>query len=366
MVRVLHVADLHLDRAFRGQSFTGCDGVRRRGLLRAALEWAVDEAIAREADLLTIGGDLFEAEHVTADTIAFVGRQLARLPGKALVISGNHDPAGPASPYRTATWPDNVTLSLEPRPAPLEVGEAVFWSLGYTGPEIDEGVLRGFQLPGRGERPNILVAHAVDLDRVSPEWRWGGLGLHASEVGRLGFDHALLGHIHAGQVGDLLSWPGSPVPLDPGEVNGNHGALWLEASRDRVTVAPVPASFCRFDVLSVDVTEISDSSELEDRVRRELVALSEPTSLATVRLVGRRRAGLGFEVAALADAVKDPVLGVQVLDETGPATDLAALAAEPNARGQAVARLLRVGSPEARLAAELLAEAFEGELRLPV
>src|SRR4030088_1467584 len=58
MLRLLHFADLHLDRAFGGQSYVGCDGSQRRTLLRAALQWAVDLALEREADAVTIAGDL--------------------------------------------------------------------------------------------------------------------------------------------------------------------------------------------------------------------------------------------------------------------------------------------------------------------
>ena len=120
-MRLLHLADLHLDRAFGGAGFTGCDSGRRRALLRQALEWAIDEAIEGKADAFTIGGDLFELEHVTGDTAAFVIRQLERLECPVLIAAGNHDYANPASPYRTHAWPANVTMALEMTPVAIAI-----------------------------------------------------------------------------------------------------------------------------------------------------------------------------------------------------------------------------------------------------
>lgn len=366
MVRLLHLADVHLDRAFGGQAFTGCDGARRRGLLRKALEWAVDLALERKPDAVTIGGDLFELEHVTSDTVAFILRQLDRLPCPVLVAPGNHDYASPASPYRTVQWPDRVKLALEPRLRPTEVGGAVIWSLGYIGNEIDPLVLAGFKVPAGDPRPQILLLHGVDLTTVNPDWRWGGLGLRPQEISDMGFDHALLGHIHAGNVGERMSSPGSPVPLDPSETAGVHGALWVEAEGRQGTVDAVAAGLCRFDTVSLDVTDTADSSDLENRLHQEVAATADSTALVTCRLWGRRRPGLPIDSETLAAGVQDVAMGVRVVDATAPEIDLTDLAREPNARGRAIAQLLSDGSAPALWAAHLVVEAFEGDVRLPV
>lgn len=365
-MRLLHFADLHLDRAFGGMAFSGCDSGRRRGLLRQALEWVVDEALTGRADMVTIGGDLFELEHVTSDTAAFMIRQLGRLTCPVLVAAGNHDYSSPASPYRTLKWPANVTLALEPHPVKVESSEAVVWSLGYAGREIDQGALTGFRPPADG-RAQLLVVHGVDLERFTPDLPWGGLGLQPETVREMGFDHALLGHIHAGRVGEVISWPGSLVPLDPSETTGNHGALWVDARRGAVTVEAVPAGLAAFDGISVGIEEATDSSDVEARVRAELTALAgRERALVTCRIWGRRRPGLAVDPAALAAALADAALGVRVVDDSTLAVDLTELAKEPNARGKAVARLLEDGSEPALRAAALVAQSFETEVLVPV
>ena len=364
-MRLLHLADLHLDRAFGGLTFAGCDGARRRGLLRSALEWGVDLAEAEKADALVIAGDLFELEHVTADTIAFITRQVGRLRCPVVICSGNHDPASAASPYRVAQWPTNVVLALEPRPTVVDLREAVIVSLGYSGKDLPASVLE--RLPERGAetRPRLLLVHGVDLDAVAPDFHWGGLGLRAADLDRLGFEHALMGHVHAGVSGERLSWPGTPVPLDPSEVTGLHGALWVEIEGSKVSTRPVASTIAHFQTVPLDVTEIPDSSALTASVGAAVSLLEAGQALVTVRLFGRRQRSLSVDLAALSSQWSDAVLGLNIVDATVPEVDLTELAREPTARGAAIARLLEDGSEEARWAAQLIAESFDGSVRVP-
>jgi hypothetical protein len=54
-----------------------------------------------------------------------------------------------------------------------------------------------------------------------------------------------------------------------------------------------------------------------------------------------------------------------VVDATAPEADLGDLAREPNARGQAIARLLADGTAPALWAAHLVVDAFEDDLEVP-
>jgi hypothetical protein len=88
-------------------------------------------------------------------------------------------------------------------------------------------------------------------------------------------------------------------------------------------------------------------------------------ALVTCRLWGRRTGSLAIDPAAIGEQWSDRVLGIHVVDATVPEVDLQELAREPTARGAAIARLLTEGSVEALWAARLVAEAFEGEVRVP-
>ncbi|MHB8509569.1 MAG: metallophosphoesterase family protein [Candidatus Dormibacteria bacterium] len=361
--RILHVADLHLDRAFRGLGFTGVDAGQRRRLLRRGLEWTIEKAQTLKPDLVTVGGDLFELEHVTRDTVAFIVRQFAKAGCPVLCISGNHDAATPASPWRTALWPSNVRLMIEPRLESFQLEDLTVWGFGYTGPDMEPGILDGFSTPAdRGV--HILLGHGMDNAAAPPGW--GGAAFTPATTRSMGFTHALLGHIHQGRVGEWISYPGSLVPIDADEDAGLHGALWVEIDGGKAMVEAIDPGLLRNSTVTLDLSSIQDTTELEHAVRAAAEGgRGGEVSLVTVRLVGRRSASLRPEIASLAGLVCGDGLGVRVVDLSAPEADLEELAREPNARGHAIAELLASGAAESREAAALLAEAFYGDLRPP-
>src|SRR5258708_21477531 len=322
MLRLLHVAELRRDRGVAGQAYWGCEGGQRGTMLRGALEAAVDLALQGGAGGLTVGGDLFENEHVTRDTVAFIVRQLSRLSCPVVIVSGNHDFSSRVSPYRTVAWPSHVTLALEPAPTRVEFDDAVVWAAGYHGPEMDPDVLDSFAIPPDDPRAQLLLIHAVDLSTLNPGLRWGGLGLRADQVRDAGFDHALLGHIHQGQAADQMSWPGSPIPLDAAAAGGNHGALWIEVDTAGVRVEPVALSPLTYETVSVQVDDVSDSTALDVLLRDQFSAMNLSGALVTCRLWGSRGPGLVGSVEALATSLQDLAQGVRVVDATPAHVDL--------------------------------------------
>ena len=93
MVRILHFADLHLDRSFAGLSVAPSEAAKRREELRAALRRIVDLAIELNVDALTAGGDLYEHDRAGADTATSSRANSSVSPqGRVFIAPGNHDP----------------------------------------------------------------------------------------------------------------------------------------------------------------------------------------------------------------------------------------------------------------------------------
>ena len=108
-MRILHTADVHLDRAYSGAGMTSSIAAARRQELREALRRFVDLALELRVDVVTIGGDLYEHERSTLDTGNFLAAQFERLGDiPVLIATGNHDPCVPDSLYRRVDWPANV------------------------------------------------------------------------------------------------------------------------------------------------------------------------------------------------------------------------------------------------------------------
>jgi DNA repair protein SbcD/Mre11 len=76
-MRILHFADVHLDRPFAGLRAEARE--RRRAQLQDAFGRCLALADARDADLITIGGDLWEHEHLRPDTLNSVIYELGEI-----------------------------------------------------------------------------------------------------------------------------------------------------------------------------------------------------------------------------------------------------------------------------------------------
>jgi DNA repair exonuclease SbcCD nuclease subunit len=355
---LVHAADVHLETAFtevRG-------GVRRRAALADAFVRIVDLAIARRADALTIGGDLYEAERAGPQTARFVFEQFARFGRPVLVAPGNHDPYSSRSLYARDDLPPNVHVFGEPTWSMHPLGDGVtVYGFGHTPAE-----------PGRPfagahfERPGVRIAlvHGSDEDRCPPGKR-ATAPFTLAEIRAAGASCALVGHYHNGAVvtdalGPVLAYPGSPEPIKFGE-RGNHGALVVTVDAGVVTVEPVETARTRLD--DVDVT-LADAAS-EHAVLAALEDALQPfgrDDYLRVRLRGTVAPGTRVDRDLIADRFGDALGALEVLDETVDA-DYAAIAREPNVRGRAIADLLARadgGDEDARAALRYAVAAFDG------
>src|SRR4051812_35558262 len=156
--RILHCADLHLDRAFVERDLAHSAATRRRALRDAFLR-IVERA--RTCDALVIAGDLYEHEHVTGDTANMLVDAFASLDCRVLLLPGNHDPHLPGSVYERTRWPANVHVFRRSEPEAVELtDEIVLWGIAYTGRELDPAIVRPLRAPRDGRR-HLLVLHAA-------------------------------------------------------------------------------------------------------------------------------------------------------------------------------------------------------------
>ncbi len=220
MAKILHFADLHLDGSLpeEGRYAAGPDP------RRTTLQGIVDLALDLSVDALTVGGDLYDHEHATAETGDFIAAQFKRLGSKrVLVAPGNHDPHVAGSLYERTAWPSNVEIFRDTRWRPVTIAPGVqLWGIGHDRPELQENMLRELHVGPSGT--NVALFHGWDMDAGPPR----GV-LHCpftqEDVERSGVDFALVGHYHrmsiTPQDQPLYGYPGVPVALEPGDGQGH-------------------------------------------------------------------------------------------------------------------------------------------------
>jgi DNA repair exonuclease SbcCD nuclease subunit len=357
MLTIVHAADLHLETVFT--AIRG--GGRRRAALADGFTRIIDLALERRADILTLGGDLFEAQRAGPQTARFIYGELARFARPVFIAPGNHDPYAAHSLYARADTPPNVRVFAEPAWSAFPVADGItLYGFGHTPAEPGRPFAHA-----RFDRPGVRIAlvHGSDEDRCPPGKR-ATAPFTAAEIRGAGATLALCGHYHGGYVvtdadGPILAYPGSPEPIRFGE-RGEHGAL----------VATIDAGAARVEVVPLARTRLVECEVRLDRaVSESAVIAALESALAPMgggdyvraRLIGTVAPGTRIDPELLADRCGPRTAALEIVDETRSA-DYAALAREPNVRGYAVRELLArcaKGDADAERALALTVAAFD-------
>ena len=343
-LRLLHFADLHLDRSFAGERLYGVGAQRRREDLRAALQRIVERAEEAQADLITCGGDLFEQDHVTRETASFVLQTLGAAGRPVLIAPGHADPAVPSSPYRYLRWPTNVTVAAHEELRPYHYRDVQIWASGFMRAEVAEAPLRDFVRLEGGT--HLLLLHASDMTQV-PEGVTPHKPILPSQVEEAGFRHALLGHYHDARTSASVTYPGSPEPLGWSESGRHCTALVSLDDEGALTVRLDDVNARQFAQESIDITGMTSP----EHVREAVMAIRGGRHLdgAVIRttLVGERSRSLTLDPEALSKECSDGFAYLEVSDRSRVSHDLDAAAQEFTSRGEMVRKLVD-HKPESR------------------
>ncbi len=342
-MRIVHTADVHLDACFSGAGMTPSYGNRRRQGLRDVFQRIVSRAGEWPADALLIAGDLFEHEHVTRDTVAFLQRAFASISDVLVCIApGNHDPCVPDSPYLTESWPENVHIFREARWTAVEHPSLPLTIHGFAfdGPDISQNPFGALRVPTDG-RTHVAVGHGSERSRQPAEKR-AYAPFDAPSATAPGLSYLALGHFHAATrleagPGVEVWYPGTPQGSHFGE-QGPRGYLEVELTNGAARVSAASASVLEFHTLTVDCSGLTSSQELLDHIRSW--AGNHACALAArITLEGTAPVSLTASLGGVRDALNGAFEYLSVVDHTVPEEDFEALAQDHTALGLFVARL---------------------------
>jgi DNA repair protein SbcD/Mre11 len=365
---LLHLADVHLDRPFGGLSLG--DARERRNELRAALERALFVASEVGADAITIGGDLWEDEHVTPDTCRWVAERLAQTGVPVCLVAGNHDPLRPGGPYRRTEWPENVHLFPADASGPSEfrLGNLSIWGISWGPAPLHGEWLGTFKVPDDG-RSHVLLLHGTSGAAAFQE------GAHcpftAQAVRASGFQLCLAGHLHAAGVReDTVVYPGSLEPLAWDETDRHGVAIVQMPVQDPPEVELRELNRRRYAERSVNCDGAQSSADVQSALDETIAgALAELGEGLCLRASLEGRIAVDCEIDLPALSTRGAALAMfEIRDKTKPAFDLDALAEGPTALATFVrdlrARLVEAQSEERetlKTALELGLRAMHGD-----
>lgn len=292
-MKLVHAADIHLDSPMHGLAAydTAPVGELRlatRGALRALVDLCLDEA----ADVLLIGGDLYDGDWHDYATGAFFAREAARLVEagvRVVMITGNHDAASRIT--KALRLPDGVHVLPVDAPGTVvfeDLGLAVHGQ-GYATAAVTEDLSAAYPAPLSG-----LVN--VGLLHTSAGGKFGHAPYAPCRVDRLaarGYDFWGLGHVH-----ERLLLHADPPILFPGCLQGRSvretgpkGATVVTFGADgRPMLDERVLDVVRWAVCDVDAAELVDLDEVVAAagaaVGRAVEAADGRLLAARVRVVG--------------------------------------------------------------------------------
>ncbi len=352
MVRLLHMSDLHINKAFENKEKKV--QVALKEAMVHAFQDAVDFAIKEAVDLVCIVGDLFDHPFVPFDIINTVTEGFLKLINEKIIVvytSGNHDPMGAIqeldllknSPYFIAFEGDEVKVKKH---VTLDGQPLVLVGCGHKSKLETRNLIQTF--PRKGDKSIwIGFAHA-SIGSVGSEERY--MPATFADVAQLNYDYFALGHIHLRQkLSDRIAYSGNLQALNIKET-GPRGGLLVELWQDGILTKAV--NFSKILMAQVDVMHLENSHRLyalEEQVIQSVIPAISESELPANRLI--LRANLiggspvfqtlkeGGQLEALSESVKNKLGLLQFEIDTrnlSPVFDFSAVAEDDTILTEAI------------------------------
>ncbi len=322
MIKLLHLADVHLDTAFASR--TKALRTHLRDALRIAFRRAIDCALDEGVAAVLIAGDLFDDERLSFSTERFLVEQMKRLHRAEVLciyVSGNHDPGGRAHRAASIDWPPSLQYIDTPEPAVISLVDSAgdeevrIVAAGHETAHEQRNLAAQFP-PATSAVPHIGVLHTqvtsaagvYPPDRYAPcspgdlkavqDAHWGLRHLHVqqpigvlppggssggglprhdryapcspNDLKAVQYAYWALGHVHVQQPIDGVenAWYAGNLQGRHARETGPKGGLLVTIRNNTVTVEPrtfAPTQWV--DLRLDDLDDVTHVQALEERVR---------------------------------------------------------------------------------------------------
>ncbi len=351
MVKILHIADVHLDAPF--SLFDVEKAQARRNELRGTFTSIMMYAKMKEADIVIIAGDLFDSDYVTKDTLSLIISQFEDNKNCRFVITpGNHDPFTPTGAYAKTKFPDNVYIFDDENIKRISFDElgVDIYGFAFTSAEHIENPLLSSVYADKN-KINILALH-TDMAKGGKD-----APVSADDIARTGADYAALGHIHAGseikRAGDTYyAYSGCPEGRSFDEC-GIKGGIFITAENEngKKKLTFERPRFCKrhYEKITVDISGCTTHEQMCAEIKKKISPLGYgKDTLLRIKLEGV----ISPEARLDADKTDPAELGVfyaEIKDTSVPLLDYKELKEDISIKGALFRELLpKLGSEDER------------------
>lgn len=312
--RFLHAADVHLDSPLKGlDRFEGAPEQLRLAT-REAFVRMVDLAVEEQVAVVILAGDLYDGTWKDYRTGLFFLQQMGRLGAagiRSVVLRGNHDAENKMT--KSLRAPEGVhTLDAKaPESVAFEDLGLVVHGQSFKTAAVTANLAKGYPDPVAGA-VNIGVLHtALEGDRAHAPYA----PCSVTELRDKGYDYWALGHVHARRIVSEEPWI-----VYPGNTQGRHAletgakGCYVVDVVDGVVQEPTfhTLDVVRWQVVTVDASELDDLTAVLDCLREELTAARREAEdrLLAVRVEITGRSAAHEELIVDAERLRAEVLGV--------------------------------------------------------
>lgn len=318
-LKIIHMADMHLDAAFAGLSEQGKAAVRRHDL-RTTFSRIID--MAQNADMLFISGDLFDGRAVSRTTLDFLKREFLKIKHvRVFIAAGNHDCFDADSVYATFNFGENVHV-FKTEPEVVETDMADIYGASFQTSNDNRALLPQFSVKNP-HKINLLVMHG----NLAGE---GYNQIRLSDIENSGMDYVALGHIHAAsgiqrRGACFYAYPGCPEGRGFDET-GEKGVLTLTVGKGHVSAEFIPMQQKMYISCEIDVSKAKDMDDITSEINK---CFCGEQNIYRFRLSGQSNFPIDTEVLKSEIHAFD----ASVIDETVPAVDFERLSEEFTLKG---------------------------------
>ena len=290
-MKILHTADIHLDRKFLGirdESKRRLRHQEHRDVFKQIVKVGLEEQI----DVMLIVGDLFEQSSFSSDTIRFIQRELEHLkPTPVFITPGNHDRFIQGSPYLLDGWGDHVYIFRNNyfTSCSLDEHNAVIYGIAHTAHASGEYHLQDFRVNSENKL-NILLLHGSDMDAV-PETHneTACFPFSRSDLHNCGADYIALGDYHTcyfiPRDRPVAAYPGSPEGMSYSEL-GERYVIVGELTKDENHLRKVRVNRREYRDVTWDCTGNATRENVLDGLRQHIDSQGFNDDILRIRLIG--------------------------------------------------------------------------------